>query len=280
MPLKNILIHLDHTRGSETRLALGLEWARITEAHITAIALVGEVYFPTMAGVSLPPQLLDEQIKAAEERAKEVLDAARKQAEQAGIAIETRHETAVIDRLPFVFARHARHADVAIVGQPDPEQDDLDATLLAEAAFMDSGRPALVIPYTCALRALPEKILVAWDGSREAVRAVNDALPFLEHAKAVTLLVIDPNRYKDRLGEDPGADMATQLARHNINVTLKTTKSEGLSVAETLQSEAQTAGAEIIVMGGYGHSRLREVLIGGVTHSMLNNSPIALMLSH
>lgn len=280
MSFKNLLVYVDHTRGGSTRLQLAIALAEKFDAHLTALALVGEVYFPAMAGVSLPPQILQAQTQAAEKRCLDLLDHAKAEADRHGISIETRHDTANMDRVPFVLARHARHADMTIVGQADPENSDLDDTLLAEAAFMDSGRPALVVPYNCALRAHPEQIVVAWDGSREAVRAVNDALPFLRLAPSVTVLVIDPTRYGAQLGENPGADLATHLARHGVKVTVKVTKSEGIGVGEAIAADAQNDGAEMIVMGGYGHSRLREVLIGGVTEHLLSRSPIPLFISH
>ncbi|MEO1017847.1 MAG: universal stress protein [Pseudomonadota bacterium] len=280
MVFRNLLVYLDHTRGGNTRLELAVALAQEMEAHLTALALVGEVFFPTMAGVSLPPQILQEQTDAAERRCRELLEQAKQRAERAGISMETRHETANMDRLPFVLARHGRHADMTIVGQADPENSDFDDTLLAEAAFMDSGRPAIVVPHSSTLRGLPERILVAWDGSREAVRAVNDSLPFLRRAKMVTVLVIDPDRYRAHLGEAPGADLATHLSRHGVEVTVKATRSDGIGVGETIAAETKHADADMITMGGYGHSRLREVLIGGVTQYLLNRAPVPIFISH
>ncbi len=280
MSFKNLLVYLDNTRGSETRLELSLEFAREMECHLTALALVGEVFFPAMAGVSLPPQLLQEQTDAAEKQCQKVLASATARAGQAGINLETRHETANMDRLPLILARHARHADLTIVGQFDPENGEFDDTLLAEAAFMDSGRPAVVVPHSSALRALPEHILLAWDGSREAVRAVNDSLPFLKRAKSATLLVIDPERYRGQLGASPGADIATHLARHGVNVEVHVTHSAGLGIGEILVNESESLGSDMIVMGGYGHSRLREMLIGGVTQHVLSHATMPILISH
>jgi len=249
-------------------------------AHLSVACLVAEPFVPAIVGVHIPEDLLRHQLAEAEREADGLIAQAREAATRRGIAVEARRETATLDRLPQVLARQARHADLVIVGQPNPELDGVDDALLAEAAFMDSGRPALIVPYIGARRVPPQRVIVAWDGSREAARAANDALPFLVRAAAVTVLVVDAAKHAAHLGERPGADIATHLARHGARVEVKQVQSGGLGVGDVILSQASDEGADLVVMGGYGHSRLREMVMGGVTRHLLEHMTCPVLLSH
>jgi nucleotide-binding universal stress UspA family protein len=127
----------------------------------------------------------------------------------------------------------------------------------------------------------PERVLVAWDGSHEAARAVHDALPLLVRAeRGVSLVVVDPERLAGRTGDQPGADMAAHLARHGVRVEVATIPGAGLSVADVLLDRATDESADLIVMGGYGHARLREVVLGGTTRKILKQMTVPVLFSH
>lgn len=280
MSLKDLLVHLDVSEASHARLEAALALARAFEAHLSALCLVVEPYVPAVVGVNLPAEILAQQREQAEAAAADVLARAAERARVEGISFEQRRETVMVDRLPDALARHARHADLTIVGQPDPERSGVDDTLMVEAAFMASGRPALVIPYIGARTMPPERAICAWDGSREAARALNDAIPLLQRAKEVSLVVIDPEKLVDRVGAVPGADIGAHLARHGIKVTVKTLQSGGLDPGDVLLSTAADEGADLLVMGGYGHSRLRELILGGTTKNILEHMTIPVLFSH
>lgn len=280
MPLKNILVQLDGTKASPGRLAWAMELARAHDAHLTALSLVAEPYIPAAVGVSVPPEVIRQQRAMAEAEAMEQLEAAREAARQAGVPLETRHETVPVDRLSDSLARQARHADLAIVGQPDPESDAGGETMMAESAFMRSGRPAILVPYVGTPARAPQRVMCAWDGSREAARAVNDSLPLLEKARQVVVLVIDPQRHEAALGAAPGTDIATHLARHGLKVEVKTAQSGGVGVGDVLLSAASDESADLLVMGGYGHSRLREMILGGTTAHLLRHMTLPVLMSH
>jgi nucleotide-binding universal stress UspA family protein len=280
MTLKNLLVYIDDKPSCEKRLEAALALATAFDAHLAGLTLIAEPHVPPALGVHIPAEVLSSQREAAGKRAEEILEKARSQSDRAGIAIELRHEWVMLDDFAPAFARHARHSDLSIVGQADPDEGDVDAELIAEAAFMQTGRPTLLVPYIGARKLPPSRILIAWDGSRESARAVGDAMPFMVRAESVTVLVVDPGGLKGRVGDQPGADLATHLARHKVKAEVVTAASGGLGVGDVIIGQATDMGAEMVVMGAYGHSRLRELVLGGATQSMLDHMPIPALLSH
>lgn len=280
MAIKDILVQVDAGRGSDSRIDAALALADAWDAHLATLTLVPEPYIPAAVGVNIPPEILEQQRQRAEEEANAILDRVDERAGGFGRPVERRHEIAAIDRLPAILARHARHSDLCIVGQPDPEEDGVDQALLVEAAFMYSGRPALIVPYIGARAVPPETVICCWDGSREAARAINDAVPFLERAKRVLVTVVDAEKLGGRVGPIAGADMAAHLAHHGIEVEVKDLESGGLDVADVVLSHAADEAADMLVMGGYGHSRLREIVFGGTTQHILEHMTVPVLISH
>lgn len=280
MSLKNILVHVDDKPACAKRVDAAIVLAQAYEAHLAAVMLVAEPHVPPALGVHIPADVLSQQRKENEANARAVLAKVREKGDHAGIMIEARHEWVMLDDFAAAFAREARHFDLAIVGQIDPDEGDVDGELIAEAAFMQSGRPALLVPYIGARTLPPKRALVAWDGSREAARAVNDALPLLTSAETVTVLVVDPGSLKGKVGAQPGADLATHLARHGLTAEVMTAASGGLGAGDVIIGQATDMGADLVVMGGYGHSRLRELVLGGATQSILDHMPVPALLSH
>ena len=189
MAIKDLLVHLDETPASTARLQAALALAAACGAQLTALYLIAEPFLPGMGGRHLPAELLREHLAHAEAEAEAVLAAAPAEAERRGTTLAVLRASGPLDRLPQLLARHARCADLTIVGQADLAAHGVDDTALIEAAFMDSGRPALVIPRAGAAVLPPRRAIVAWDGSREAARAANDAIPLLQLAELV--LVVD-----------------------------------------------------------------------------------------
>jgi len=176
---------------------------------------------------------------------------------------------------------HGRYADLTILGQLDP--DDVWSPLLhprPEEVALAAGRPVLVVPYVGTFTDIGRRILVAWDASREATRAVKDAMPLLVAASSVTVMTIDAEQTRVGHGEVPGADIALHLARHGVTAQVDRTVSAGIGIGNTLLSRASDLEADLLVMGAYGHSRVRELLLGGVTRTVLASTTLPVLMAH
>ena len=175
------------------------------------------------------------------------------------------------------FGRIARHFDLSVVGQAEPESSAIEEKFV-EAALFDSGRPVIVVPYIQKAPLKLDRVMVCWDGSRAAARAIADAMPLLERAGLVEVVIIANERGKQ--DEIEGADMGQHLARHGLKVEVKRIEYGNLDVADALLSHAADSDVDFIVMGGYGHSRLREFVLGGVTRSILRTMTAPVLMSH
>ncbi len=178
-----------------------------------------------------------------------------------------------------VIGRRARYADLTFVGPQLLADKRLKAKVMDGALFA-SGRPVMVCPAGAIPTLAPKCLVVAWDSRLEAARAVREALPMLRAAEEVRLTLVDPVKGETGHGDEPGADAAAWLSRHGVKVSVDRLASSGEPVSAVISSHAADCGAELIVMGGYGHSRLRERIFGGVTHSMLDAAKISLFMAH
>ncbi len=177
-----------------------------------------------------------------------------------------------------MVGRRARYADLTVAGPELLNTETLKEKVIEGALFW-SGKPLLLIPEGARPTLEPKRVLVAWDTRIEATRAVREALELLAAADEVRLAIVDPVEGARSHGEEPGADVATFLARHGAKVTVDRLPSETHSVADVLRRHAVDTDAQMLVMGAYGHSRLRERIFGGVTRSMLENPPIPVFLA-
>lgn len=280
MALKNLLVHLDDTEPCEGRIKAALALADAHDAHLTGLALAAEVSLPSYIGGQLPPEVLEIQRSHALERGQAAARRFTKAVETNGRSTDCRLiETLDID-VARVTALHARHSDLVILGQAEPEEESTWMRRTLEEVVLSAGRPALVIPYIGPGKTLGQRIVVAWDAGREAARAVNDALPLLERAKEVTVLTVNPKPGTDGHGEEPGADIALHLARHGVEVEVQQSRGEEIGIGDAMLSRLADRGADLLVMGAYGHSRLREVVLGGATRTILEQMTIPVLMSH
>jgi nucleotide-binding universal stress UspA family protein len=196
---------------------------------------------------------------------------------QAGLSAEVRILDASVAGAADLFGRIARRFDLAVLGQARPKEGASEE-LLIEGALFESGRPVVVVPYVQTRAVTLERVLVCWDGSRPATRAIADALPFLRRAKAIDIVAVSGERGKG--GEMAGTNMARHLARHGLEVELKRVSAGDVDVPSAIRAHAAETGADFMVMGGYGHSRLREFILGGVTRTILTSSKIPVLMSH
>jgi nucleotide-binding universal stress UspA family protein len=175
------------------------------------------------------------------------------------------------------FASMARAYDISVLRQPDPDRDD-EAQDMIEAALFGSGRPALVVPYIQREGFSVDRVICCWDGSRAAARAINDSLPLLHKAKSVKVLTIVTGKFDDN--DVTGADIAAHLARHKLRVDLDRVPAPDIDVPSAILSYAADANATLLVMGGFGHSRLRDFVLGGATRGLLGSMTVPTLMSH
>jgi nucleotide-binding universal stress UspA family protein len=285
MELKDILVHLDASARSAVRLGVAAELAARHRAHLTGLYVI-DLPPPDMF-YGFPSAFLDLQ------RAEDIVQRMR------GTAVaEANHiEEAFLDRLHHdglegewrvveglageVVALHGRYADLIVLGQNDPRAPtggrvvDLPAT-----ALMACGRPLLMVPFAGNFPVVGQDVLVGWNATAEAARAVNDALPILQHAHKVTVLSINPRRGIRGDGDVPAADIALHLARHGIQAEAAHTVATDIPEGDALLSYAADIGADLLVTGMYSHSRMREMVFGGVTRSLLSEMTVPVFMAH
>lgn len=276
MPVKSILVHVDTRPTMKGRLAVVTALARRHEAHVIGLAVKPPLQIPAGTPTVLPREI----IEAYDARADEAMDEARRGFEaalrSAGLDGRSEWRQATGDAAD-TLALHGRYCDLVVLGQADPDPLAGESVLeLPDNVVMAAGRPILVVPYIKADGATGRHVVVAWNASREATRAVHDALPLLQAAEKVTVMAADPKS----LGDEPGADIAHQLARHGVKVEASHAVSAGLDVADVLLNRVADLGADMLVMGAYGHSRLRETVLGGATRDVLRHMTVPTLMSH
>jgi len=274
---KDIVVNLSAGKSGKIVRDYAISIASRLEAHITgiAIAFVPDIQRAGMAFLSAEKiEALQRDNEAATETIVEWFAAATA---SAGVSAEKRVLRANMSYAADHFGRIARRFDLAIVGQVEPDGSPVQA-MVCESTLFESGRPMIIVPYVQMAPLKLDRIMVCWDGSRPAARAIADAMPLLKRAKNVEVVSVTSERGKQ--DEIEGADMGHHLARHGLKVDVTRIMRGELDVEDVLLSHAADSGADFMVMGGYGHSRLREFVLGGVTRSILRTMTVPTLMSH
>lgn len=279
MQYKTILVHLDNGARSQTRLELALGCAQTFEAHLVGLFALSDPRYPSYA--------LAEAGAALEQAERRVRAEATQKAEaqfRAAVGRAGRSEVewrASSDDALEAMRVSARYADLVIVGQYEAEAKTESGTApdFAEELVLSAGRPVLIIPYAGKFAKTGKRVLVAWNASRESARAVQDALPFLQKAESVQVVAFNPQKGRAH-GDVPGADIGLALARHGVRVQVAQQYAEGLDIGSQILSRAADVDADMIVMGAYGHSRMRELVLGGATRTIFQAMTVPVLLSH
>jgi nucleotide-binding universal stress UspA family protein len=281
MTYQTILVHFDRNAESRSRLGLGIGLARNFAARLVGVYLDDAPEIAPSVAVLLPSDTVERYMRNAAEAQRTAEDAFRQATAAAGVTdVEWRAPAgSPID----AAVAHARCADLTVVSQPDRAQVgwSLSAQLVA-AVLLEGGRPVLVVPYVGAAEIIGTHVIVAWDGGREASRAIADALPILVRARQVTVACLDPSataRGADALARDR---LLAYLHRHGVSARVESDDfGEGdVPVGDWLLSRVADLGGDLIVMGGYGHSRWREQVLGGATRALLTEMTVPVLMSH
>ena len=262
MAIKNIVVHQDRTKNCATRLKVAAAIGKQHGAHIKVVFARGG---------------WKESISESAQDAK-----AEFQTLMAGVDAEWVEADAfnpdknLVDQLLW----HTRHSDMVIVGQYNEHDHGFAPKTLVEQMMLESGRPVLVIPHVWKLATLGDRVMVAWDRKRESTRAVNDALPLLQQASLVELVAVTSKKPAPDRKFDRCADLATHLGYHGITAVTNNLIARDIDIANLLLSIITDGDIDMVVMGGYGHARLRETVLGGVTKDLLAQMPVPVLMSH
>jgi nucleotide-binding universal stress UspA family protein len=277
MSFKDILVHVDSTAASRVRLNLAVSLARRFGARLSGLHVIPEPDVPPY----FKPSAVARIAKIYAENAREAADLAealfREETEDAGVV--TAWECLAAD-MAETIAERARFADLLMLGQFDTENPPaISAFLLPAKVAFGAATPILVIPNGVLSREIGRQILVAWDGSREAARAIRDAIPMLQDAERVSLLTIDPLRQRHMHDGPNPSELAAHLGRHGVSAETTELLAGEKSVTDALLAHAVEFGADLLVMGAYGHSRIWEFVVGGITQDLLETTTIPILMS-
>lgn len=276
MSFKTILAHIAEDEAGRKRLDAAAALAQWREARLIGVALAATPAPFVADGTVGLSAVWAEASAEAETRANALVGEFEREMAGRGVKAEARVIAGYEEMAAEMFATAARHADLSILGGRDGCATRSLADALIERALFDSGRPALLIPAAGWDKPIGVRVALAWDGGAQAARAAGDALPFLAGADSVRVLVAEG---ASDTGDEPGADVAAWLTQHGVSVEVTPVAVEGRSIADAINAEALAAESDLLVMGGYGHSRLRESLFGGVTTSMLDAPALPIFMS-
>jgi len=279
MDYKTILVHLDRGAHPDKRLQLALALAKAFKAKLLGLFAVSESRMPAYAlsqASSAMVELLQRNRSEAMRASETLFNTAIFQSE----GIEPEWRSAEDDPAEAV-CRAARYSDLVVLGQrdSDSEIDDGMPAGFVDQVVLEAQRPVLVVPHAGRFDTVGKRILIAWDAGREATQAVTSALPLLRRADMVQVVAFDPHERGDH-GDIPGADIGLYLARHGVKVSIAEQTGSGLEVGSQILSRAADQCVDLIVMGGYSHSPLRQRLFGGVTREILETMTVPVLMAH
>jgi nucleotide-binding universal stress UspA family protein len=279
MKYKNILVHLDNSNGCRNRLEAAFALTRDFEGQLTGLFVVPNYIVPSYVEAQISVDLITDVTERALARARETLAGYQKLAEKAGVTMQAE---VLEGQLIPVLREHSKYADLLLLGQDDPQDPDNASYGLADALLFEGGCPCMVVPHTGKLAAPGKRVLLTWNASRESAHALREAMPLLKRAETVLVLSSEPETGESELasGHPHAEALARLLESHGIKAVSSGISDPDLDPSDAIIDQAAEMDADLIVMGAYGHARLREIILGGVTRELLKRAPVCLMLAH
>jgi nucleotide-binding universal stress UspA family protein len=275
--IKDIVVNLSVGEKPGPAGDYAISVAAAFDAHLAGIAFLYDPIVPVSGAGYIPAEVIETQERDNEAATRTALDRFTEASARAGVTAEPLTLSASFAGVGEQFGRIARRFDLSIVGQAEPETSAVEE-IIAESALFESGRPVIIVPYIQKAPLKLDRVMLCWDGSRAVARAIADAMPLLVRAGRVEVVIVANERGKQ--DEIEGADMGAHLARHGLNVEVNRTALGDIDVADVILSHAADASSDFIVMGGYGHSRWREFVLGGVTRSIFRSMTAPVLMSH
>jgi len=280
MSYRTILVHVDKSANTASRITLAANLADREGAHLVGTAMTGVPrYMYAGSPFDLTGAMVTEYVRFASTRADEALAAFEEITARIGVqSVESRRRE---EDEYFGLCLQARYADLVVLSQANAEDRDTGGLLLdlPEYVVLNCGRPVLLVPKAGEFESVGSRPLIAWNGSMEAARAITAAIPLLKRANKVTVALFDAQVGDNGHGEEPGADIALYLARHGVKVEVQRNRSP-IDAGKAILSLATDLNADLLVMGAYGHSRFREVMLGGATRTVLATMTLPVLMVH
>jgi nucleotide-binding universal stress UspA family protein len=275
--IKDIVVNIP-LGDEDTVTPFAASMAAYFNAYLMGIAFVYEPVIPSAEiGAAISTAFIDEQMEESRKAARMAVERFKRSLQDREISSASKKIETIAEDASRQFADIAHGFDVAVVGQANPDKPTAMDDLVIEGALFASGRPTLVVPYTQRGSFTCNRVTICWDRSRTSARAIADALPILARAGSIDLLSVYGEN-TDRTEFD-GADMAQHLARHGLKVDIRSTPKTN-DAASSILNFATDNGTDLLVMGGYGHSRFREFILGGATRSILSSMTVPTLMSH
>ena len=287
--IKDVILNLERNKSRDSVRDYAITVAKTFDAHLTGVAFADGANIPLGAfgdganipvfivsgqmSLGLPPDVIADILAENEEAARSAIQ--RFEAAVKGSLLSVEHR---LVEVPASFAEMARGYDLSVVMQSN-NKNGVNNDILIEATLFESGRPVIVVPYIQKEGRNLDRIVCCWDGSRAAARAINDAVPLLQKARAVELLIVT-NETNGNGREILGVEIGSHLARHGVKVEVEILPAADIDVANVILSRVADCSASMIVMGGYGHSRFREFVLGGATRGILSTMTVPVFISH
>jgi nucleotide-binding universal stress UspA family protein len=277
--IKDIVVNLEHQIARDPARDFAITVAETFDTHVAGVAFV---YIPEFPGYvmleKIPHDMMAQMVAESEKAARAAIERFDAAARRSQVSAEHCLLKALGVIAPEILSRLARRFDLSVLMQSEPGRVNNDDMI--ETSLFQSGRPVIVVPYTQKDGLKLDRVVCCWDGSRAAARAFNDALPLLVKATKVELLIVLNEKTTGAQREIRGIEMAKHLARHDVNVQIETVPAADIDVTNAILSYVADNSGSLIVMGGYGHAKLREVILGGVTRDMLKSMTVPVFMSH
>jgi nucleotide-binding universal stress UspA family protein len=280
MSYKTVLVYFSGDDRADTLMDVATMVAAQNEAHVIGLYVVPAPRVMPAVGIHIPAELIENQRDWYREEAAKIKTRFERKVSGDSVTCEWRTIDAHDPITSRVVADHARMCDLVIIGQPDFDEDSADVQNLPADILMESGRPLLLVPAVGPVDRLGSSVFVAWNGEREAARAAFDALPLLVNAKTVRLHWVNPEGANSGIDAVPGAELAAAMARHGVKVEAGHSICDDISVGDEVLSRLADHGCDLLVMGGYGHSRFSEMVFGGATRHILRHMTVPVLMSH
>ena len=276
MSIKEIvnLVDLD---GQLKSSQFALDLASTINSHVTGLATTVDPVLPGYNALAIPADYMEVTAKQSEEAVKKALDEFSKLATNANVRFETRAVEMISGGAVDPLLAHCRLTDLIIIGQDNPDEPEPMRDYIIESMLFDSGIPVLLIPYVFNAGFSRNHAMIAWDGSKTAVRAIHAAIPLLEFFEKTSIVMVQHREHPESQME---TDLANYLARHNLRVSVNTIHKPQVNTTNAILNYIADEGVDLTIMGGYGHSRMRELILGGVTKGMLDSMTVPVLMAH